>query len=545
MKVSKRKTIHLIVFFLLIVFSALIIGASQSSIYSSISKNLTLLGQIYKEVSINYVDKIDTEEFLKAGVNGMLSTLDPYTTYIEPQDRTQIDIITHGKYGGIGVTLTNRNNQTTVEEPPFLGTPAARAGIREGDIIIKVDDSFTRDLSFDETARRIRGPSGTEVTLTIQREGEEKHLIFKLIREVIKIEDVRYADLIGDQIGYILLSAFSDKAYSELRETLLDIQARGAKGIILDLRSNPGGLLEAAVQVSDLFLPKNSVIVSTRGRASGTDRTFKAAQEPIIDLPLAVLVNRISASASEIVAGAIQDNDIGIVLGDTTFGKGLVQTVIPLSSSLLKLTTAKYYTPSGRSIQRSHYSMWQDTTEQGGSVFHTLSGRTVIGGGGIVPDIAIEQPRINGLVVDLRRKSMFFNFSVQYTANHPRPEKPDFEISRFILEDFRKYLKDKNYEYHHPFERDLDGMINEARTYGYGEAILQDIDRLSQSFSQVKEKMFADQSPQIKQLLRRELATKYFGVKEGIELDLKDDPVVRKALEVLENPQAYHAMLKK
>jgi carboxyl-terminal processing protease len=544
MKVSKQKKTRFVMFSLLVVFSALIIGASQSSIYSSISKNLTLLGQIFKEVAINYVDKVDTEEFLKAGVNGMLSTLDPYTTYIEPQDRTQIDMITHGKYGGVGVTLTNRNNQTTVEEPPFLGTPAARAGIREGDIIIKVDDTFTGDLGFDETARKIRGPSGTEVTLTIQREGEEKHLIFKLIREVIKIEDVRYADLIGNQIGYILLSAFSDKAYSELSKALLDMQARGAKGVILDLRSNPGGLLEAAVQVSDLFLPKNSVVVSTKGRASGSDRIFKATQDPIIDLPLAVLVNRISASASEIVAGAIQDNDIGIVLGDTTFGKGLVQTVIPLSSSLLKLTTAKYYTPSGRSIQRSQYSIWQDTTEKTDSVFHTLNGRTVTGGGGIVPDIAIEQPRVNGLVVDLRRKSMFFNFSVHYTANHARPEKPEFEISQSILEEFRKYLNDKKYEYHHPFERDLDGMMNEAGIHGYGEAILQDIDRLRRSFSQIKEKMFADQGSQIKQLLRRELATKYFSVKEGIELDLQDDPVVQKALDILRDPQAYHALLK-
>lgn len=545
MKVAKPKKPHLVVFSLLILFSALIIGASQSSIYSSISKNLTLLGQIYKEVSVKYVDKIDTEEFLKAGVNGMLSTLDPYTTYIEPQDRTQIDIITHGQYGGVGVTLTNRNNQTTVEEPPFQGTPAARAGIREGDIIIKVDDALTRDLSFDETARRIRGPSGTEVTLTVQREGEEKHLVFRLIREVIKIEDVRYADIIGNQIGYILLSAFSEKAYSELSQTLLDMQARGARGIILDLRSNPGGLLEAAVQVSDLFLPQNSVIVSTKGRASGSDRTFKAAQDPIIDLPLAVLVNRISASASEIVAGAIQDHDIGIVLGDTTFGKGLVQTVIPLSSSLLKLTTAKYYTPSGRSIQRSHYSMWQDTTDTRDSVYYTVGGRTVTGGGGIVPDITIEQPRVNGLVVDLRRKSMFFNFSVHYTAGHPRPEKPDFEISRSVLEEFKEYLKKKNYEYHHPFERDLEGMMKEAGTHGYGEEILQDIDRLSRSFSRVKEQMFADQSSLIEQLLRRELTTKYFGVKEGIELDLKDDPVIRKALEILENPQAYHALLKK
>jgi carboxyl-terminal processing protease len=361
---SKRSWISIL--FVLLTASGLILltrEAESNDILASIGKNLEVLGKVYQKVSGLYVDRIDPDSFLKAGIDGMLNTLDPYTTYIENDDKPQLEIITHGRYGGVGLALSYRNNMVTVSEPPFIGTPSAKAGIREGDKIVKVDSLFAQKIGFYETVKQIRGQIGTEVTLTIQRDEESNLLTFTLVREQIKVEDVRFSGIVENDIGYIRLTAFSKNAGPEINSILQNFKMQKLNGIILDLRSNSGGLLDAAVDVSDMFLPKDKLIVSTRGRTEISMRTFTSIKNPIYgDIPLIVLVNRFSASASEIVAGAIQDHDRGIIMGDTTFGKGLVQTVVPLTSkSLLKITTAKYYTPSGRCIQKKNYSSWSDS----------------------------------------------------------------------------------------------------------------------------------------------------------------------------------------
>ena len=519
--------------------------AESTDFYASISKNLNVLGLIYKEVSRQYVDTVDPEKFFRAGIDGMLNTLDPYTTYIDEEDKSQLQIITEGQYGGVGLLLTNRNNMVTVGEPPFLGTPAYRAGIREGDIIIKVDNVFTKDVTFDETARLVRGTPGTEVRLTIQREGELKLLEFTLVREQIKVDDVRYSGFIDEGIGYILLTRFSKNAASEVSQAIYDLKKANLKGLVLDLRSNPGGVLESAVRIADLFLPKNSLIVSTRGRESSSVQEFKSTLEPVYgEGPLVVLVNRFSASASEIVAGAIQDHDRGVILGDTTFGKGLVQTVIPLTQkTALKITTRKYYTPSGRCIQKQNYSTWEDSTRvDNSSVYRTDSKRAVFGGGGIAPDLTLSFDPVSDLVVDLNRKSLFFNFAVHY-VNTRAPLDTNFQVDDKILDDFKKYLNEKSYEYHHPAETSLAALETEVVKKGYGSSIAKNIDLLQESLNEIKEDIFKNSINDMRHFLRIELASKFFGTKRGVEVGLKDDPVIKKALEVLSNKELYAHIL--
>ena len=550
MRTKRRMVVVALLGMVSLSLSLLLTGSVRSSdIYKSIEKNLPLFETIYKEVTKQYVDQVEPERFLRAGIDGMLNTLDPYTIYIEErEERHRLQVITHGKYGGVGLLLNFRNNFVTVGEPPFLGTPAARAGIREGDRIIRVDDTPATDMDFDETARMIRGPAGSEVKLTIQREGEPKPLVFKLIREQIKLEDIRYADLIGDGIGYILLTRFSRNARPEMISAIERMKAQGMKSIILDLRSNPGGLLDAAVQISDLFLPKGTQIVSTRGRTKASMNSFKSASDPIVgDLPLVVLVNRISASASEIVAGAVQDHDRGVVLGDTTFGKGLVQTVVPLSAtSALKITTAKYYTPSGRSIQRAQYSTWSDTTaadEEMKKIYTTRSGRPLHSSGGIAPDIYIPPNRVSDLVIDLRRKSQFFNFAVHF-VNSKHGEKETTELDdAFLLEQFRAYLDEKGYTYSHPLENNLAALKKEASEAGYQPSFIRDIEQLESSLSHIEDEMYSRSDRDILRLLHTEIASKQFSLKRGVEINLEADPVVQKAREILANPSRYAGML--
>ncbi|MBN2029117.1 S41 family peptidase [bacterium] len=522
-------------------------NAKSKSILSVIRENLTIFGEIYKAIPDRYVDEVDSERLFQAAINGMLSTLDPYTTYIEQEDQHDLQIITQGNYGGVGLLLSNRNGMVTVGDPPFLNTPAARAGIREGDIIIKVDDTLTSQIGFDETARSVRGPAGTEVTLTIIREGEGKELVFTLIREKITIDDVDYSGILNNDIGYIRLIRFSKNAGSEVSRAIEELKTKNMKGLILDLRSNPGGLLDAAVDVSDLFLPQNLTIVSTRGRANNSIHTFQSERKPQYgEGPLVVLVDQYSASASEIVAGAIQDHDRGIVVGDTTFGKGLVQSVITLqgTNALLKITTAKYYTPSGRCIQTSNYSEWDraDTTVDN-LIYQTDSGRSVQGGGGIAPDIIIEPLLLNDLLLDLQRKSLPFNFAVHYASTHSVTDS-NFQVTNAIFQEFIDYLREKEYDYRHPLESSLNIFRNEAVQNGYGNVLIEDINRFQQSLNRSKEDMITNNSENIRKLLSQELSTKLFGKEKGVEINLQDDPAVQKAFDLINNTALYASILR-
>ncbi len=549
-------------------------GVSVSADYvHEIRKNIEVFGLIYQEISRKYVDPVDPDKFMKAGINGMLGTLDPYTVLIEKEDNAQLQIITHGKYGGLGMSISVRDGWATVIEQPYEGTPALKAGIREGDRIIEVDGVPTKDMNVEEVASRLRGEVGTEVDLKIVREGEPEPLVYHLIRAEITIHDVTYSGIIRDGIGYVKLSRFSKNAGYEVNQAVRDLKAQGLKALILDLRNNPGGLLEAAVEVAENFVKKGEAIVSTKGRVEGSDKAYRSEKDPALgNLPLVVLVNGLSASASEIVAGAIQDLDRGVITGETTYGKGLVQTVVSLTrDSALKITTAKYYVPSGRCIQKdqphpdeqadllvsvaegedltdvrleAESSKSAEKTEKASpEVFRTKNGREVYGGGGIKPDVEVSIPKLNRFESALRRKAMTFNFAVTYTSKHPAIKHHDFNVDDNIVAEFRQFLRDKKFAYTSQSELQLAELKKTAESEGYLADLQPSLTTLEQALQHEKDDDFTKSQNFIRQELEREIAGKLFGSKAQVEVTFDDDPAIKKALEILLSADAYNTIL--
>jgi carboxyl-terminal processing protease len=476
--------------------------------------------------------------------------------------------MTHGKYGGLGMLIGIREGWPTVVEQPYEGTPALKAGIREGDHIIEVDGVSTKGMNVSEVANRLRGEVGTAVTIKILRESEPEPLEFHLIRAEITIHDVTYSGIIRDGIGYIKLSRFSKNAGYEVNQAIRDLKAQGLKSVIFDLRSNPGGLLESAVEVAENFVKKGDLIVSTKGRVEGSDKEYRSEKDPMLgDLPLVVLVNEWSASASEIVAGAIQDLDQGVIIGVPTFGKGLVQTVVSLNrDAALKITTAKYYIPSGRLIQRERvkpadeYNIFasaedehvttieteppksSEKAENVPPIYYTKIGRKVYGGGGIKPDIEVPRDTLSRFESELTRKAVLFNFAVAYVSKHPALKR-DFRIEENLLAEFRQFLRDKKFTYTSQSELQLAELKKFAANEGYLSDIQSSLTLLEQALQREKENDFVRSQDFIRRALEREIAAKAFGSKAQVEVTFDDDLVVEKAVEMLQNPAAYDAIL--
>jgi carboxyl-terminal processing protease len=377
-------------------------------------------------------------------------------------DYDKLQETTTGKYQGLGMTIMLKDEVVTVVAP-MEGTPAYRMGLRAGDQIVEIDGKSSRGMSTQEASSLMRGPAGTKVTLTIKRQGVEELLEYTIERAVIELKTVPFYTTFesnGKKLGYVRLARFGEEAENELEVAFTEITKENIDGLIFDLRSNGGGLLDQAVKVANYFLPKGAEITSTKGRTSDQNRTLYANHDPLIPLsvPVIVLVNGMSASASEIVAGAIQDFDRGVIIGNTTFGKGLVQQVYPLSDdTALKLTTAKWYIPSGRCIQKDSRSTRhpeelgmkeevEDEVEKEKDVFFTKGGRVVYGGGGVIPDIEVEDLKLNALELNLERLSMFFDFSVEYTTEHPDLSE-DFEVTVELIDEFKQFLGEKDFTY--------------------------------------------------------------------------------------------------
>ncbi len=532
-------------------------NVSKPDFYFEIDKNLKLFGKVYEEIATRYVEEVDPEKFMKSGINGMLDNLDPYTVFIEQEANSELQILTKGKYGGVGMRIAKREGYPTVTEPPFEGTPAAKAGIREGDKIIEVDGVATDNISISETASRLRGDIGTAVNIKVKRVGEEKTLDFRLIRAEIKISDVSYAGFIKDKIGYIRLSHFSRFAGKQVHDSIAVLKNQGMESLILDLRTNPGGLLESAVQVAENFVKKGDMIVYTKGRATGTNVEYRSKEEPIWgEKPLVVLVDGASASASEIVAGAIQDLDRGLIIGTPTFGKGLVQTVIPLDreGTSLKITTAKYYIPSGRLIQkpddfiRSKDILWgydgkKDSLSQAQiEDYFTASKRKVHGNGGIVPDIKVESYEISPLIGNLIMKSMFFNFALEYAFDHKNLNR-DFVVDDAMIANFKKFLKAKDFTYKTRAEMKLEEMEKVLKEEKYLDAVSQSFQQLKTSIAEAKEMDFERDIDLIKFNLKTEIAAKVWGTPGKYDVEFGWHPEIKKAVEVLSNQKDYFSLL--
>ena len=549
---------QLTVFLLVTLISVAVLNnsfAGNEQMYLKLDKGLFYLKQVYETISQNYVDEVDPEGLSKSAIHGIVEELDPYTVFFEKKGSEHLDIITKGKYGGLGMEISKQEGEITVISP-IDNTPAQRAGIRAGDIIVTIGDEATEQLTLEQASSKLRGPAGTEVTLEIIRPGLNNPIKLTLTRENIVIKDISYAGFVEPGTAFLRLSSFSDKAASELKESIRKLEKRGEiKRVILDLRGNPGGLLASAVEVSNVFLPKGELIVETRGNRE-RETKFDTPQSAMLpDVPLVVLVDGGSASAAEIVAGAIQDLDRGVVIGSRTFGKGLVQQVYPVdkvNDAFLKITTAKYYIPSGRCIQKDDYKKnkdvfinMSDTSDfNDHKKYHTRNGRIVYGGGGISPDIKVDKDRMNQYMVALWVQGHFFKFTVDYLAKHPDIKVENgFQVTDQIRGDFQLYLSEKEMDFEIEGEEELENFLELAEQENYSNDMVDLVEVALQKLEKVKTTQFNKNIERIKESLEAEFAEKLGGNPARIATLLKHDETVDAALEVLQQPEEYQQIL--
>lgn len=528
-------------------------GYEKKSIYSYIK----LLDNVAFYINQKYVDSIDVKEMTYSGIRGMIETLDPFSTLQDIQAHDRLMEMTEGKYEGLGMTIAKRGEYITIISP-IEGTPAYRMGLRAGDQVTEIDGESTEGMSTEDASKLMRGERGTTVLLTIKREGVNEPLEYEVERALIELTSVPYHGVMNGGIGYVRLSKFSKESGDELREAVEDLKSAGVKGMILDLRNNGGGLLDQAVETANLFLERDKLIVYTQGR-SEVKREFHATRDPVFtDGPLVILVNEGTASASEIVSGAIQDWDRGVIIGNTTFGKGLVQQIFGMpNETFLKLTIAKYYVPSGRCIQKPEMAkrrragapaMEEDQpdslVEVEKEVFFTDGGRKVYGGGGIVPDIEIDRPDLKPIEINLERQSMFFTFAVFYLAKHPDIPR-DFEINGQILEEFRSFLKEKDFSYKSTIELDLEPLKEQIEEQEKSEMFAGAVEDLEQLIEEEKADDFDESIDYVKRSLKRDMLNNLYGQKAYYEeVLLKTDPYIQKAYQILTDESEYLGMLK-
>ncbi len=522
----------------------------EDDVYFQISKNIDLFGKVYKEISLNYVDNINPEQFMRAGIEGMLNTLDPYTIFIDGDKKDEIDLITNGKYGGVGISIGVRGRAVTVVEV-LDGYSAQRQGIRIGDEIIAADSVKITPENIDEVSQLVKGEPGTAVNLKIVRNEEQDTINFNLIREEVLVKNLTYYGFVPENSNtvYLKLSSFSRSAASEVLDALKELKAqKEIKSIVLDLRGNPGGLLDVAADICDKFLPKGDLIVTTKGRDETNVNHYYADQEPLVgDAKLVVLINQGSASASEIVAGAMQDHDRGVIIGTKSYGKGLVQTITPLSyNSSLKITTAKYYTPSGRCIQKINYAENNKVITDADSIldskYLTDNKRPVYGAGGITPDSTVEYNIEGGVTQDLLAKGMFFRFADHYYYKHPDEKFSSLKDEK-LFADFENYLKNENFEYSSDAEKAVDKLIADADNKKLESSIRSELNKLKDQFGQIDGSEFKIYKTEILKELKSELASRYLGSEGRVKEALDNDPQFQAALSVLSSDKKYNKLL--
>jgi carboxyl-terminal processing protease len=523
---------------------------TKTDVYFEISKNLELFGKVYKEISFNYVDEIDPKEFMRAGIKGMLSKLDPYTIFIDEKNQDDINVLTNGKYGGVGISIGVRNDKVTVLET-LDGYSAQKQGVRVGDIIVKIDDKEIKPELMNEISSLVKGEPGTSVQLKVLRNAETDTLTFNLLREEVVVKTLVFADFYPENSGnvYLKLSNFSKSASDEIRNALSKLKSkREIKSIVLDLRGNPGGLLDVAVGVCDKFLKKDLLVVTTRGRDLNSVTKYYAKEEPLAgDEKLVVLIDGGSASASEIVAGAIQDHDRGVILGTQSFGKGLVQTITPLSfNTSLKVTTARYYTPSGRCIQKIDYSKNNSVIPIPDSLkkdsFTTDNKRIVYSAGGITPDTTVKDGVESSFVRDLLAKGMIFNFADKFYYEN-QEAKLDKISNNKLLDEFKKILKSSNYNYQSTADKKLDEIIKLMADKDNSKKIESTVSKLREEIGNMFDSEFESGKEEIVSILRGELALRFSGVESEIKEWLKYDNQFNVAYKILNDGAVYRRLL--
>jgi carboxyl-terminal processing protease len=545
----KRTTITLILVLLL----PLGLLAQEKQNNFEIAKSIDIYNSLLRELNLNYVDEINPGELNEAAIKAMLDGLDPYTVFIPESDIENAKFMTTGEYGGIGALIQYDGEWTRISDP-YEGWPAQKAGLIAGDAILEVNGVDCKKKNTQEVSNLLKGQPGTELKLKIKRYGEDKPLEMTLKREKVKIDNIPYYKVFDNGVAYLALSGFTRDAGKEVKDKLLEMKKNHTlKGFVLDLRGNGGGLMNEAVDIVNLFIPKAKAVVSMKGKAANANSIHPTTNDPVdLEIPLAILVDGNSASASEIVAGAIQDYDRGVIIGQRTFGKGLVQNILPLSyNTQMKVTVAHYYIPSGRCIQEIDYSHKKDTTQTKtdtlGKPFKTLGGRTVYEGHGIMPDVKVKRDAYATVTAYLFAKNYIFDYANKFYHEHKSIAPAEsFQIDEATYQDFMKFVKDKKFAYTTESEKAIEKLKKTAKEEGYLDKIKPQIELLEKNLAAEKENDLISNRKDIEELLRSEIVGRYYYQKGRIIASLNDDPDLKRAFEILLNTNGkdeYHSIL--
>ena len=548
---KKIRSVRIIIVFTLLLVAGISTGflINQETRDFRIAKNLDIFFSLFRELNTFYVDEIDPDKVIKSGIDNMLKTLDPYTVYFPETEADEFSIMISGKYGGIGSLVRTSGDYVIISEV-YKGFPADKAGIKAGDLLKKVDGISLKGLTTDKVSEKLKGNPGTEINLTIERNGKETD--YQLKREKIIMKSVPYYGMIDSKTGYIRFTTFTQNCIEEVKTAVNALKDNNVQQIILDLRGNPGGLLTEAVEIVNLFVAEGNEVVSTKGKVKQFDEDYKTTKQPIDEkIPLAIIINRASASASEIVAGAIQDLDRGVIIGQRSYGKGLVQITRPLSyNTQLKVTTAKYYIPSGRCIQARDFSH----PNEDGSVgiipdsliteFKTKHGRTVKDGGGITPDIEVLPDPLSQISSELYVRNYIFDFATNYYWNHPDIKSPDqFAFTDKDYADFKDFLIKRNFSYKTGTEESLNDLISNARKEKYYDIHKDLFDDLEKDIAHSLDQDLALFRSEITDLTEDEIISRYFYESGAIAWTIKTDKQILKARDILNNKEEYGSIL--
>jgi carboxyl-terminal processing protease len=546
-----RRAIFILIMFL---FGGFQISWGQTSNEQGfeILKNLDIYSNVIKELNTNYVDEIKAGELSKTAIDAMLESLDPYTNFISETEIEDYKFITTGEYGGIGALIHQKDEYVVISEP-YEGSPAQKNDLRAGDIILEINNQSAKGKTYSDVSAILKGQAGTAITLKVQRPGEDEPIVKSITRETIKIDNIPYYGMLDNNIGYIKLTSFTQKAALEVKQAFLKLRDKNdLKGIIIDIRGNGGGLLNEAVDITNIFVDKGQDVVTTKGKLPDKNHTYKTINAPVdLTIPLVVLVDGQSASASEILSGAMQDLDRGVIIGRRTFGKGLVQNVVPLSfNAQMKVTVAKYYIPSGRCIQAIDYS---HKNKDGGfgkipdsliAAFKTKDGRTVYEGRGIKPDLHTERTEYSNIALALYSKYLIFDFATTFRREYPTIPPPDkFEVNDSIFNAFVTFISDKKYDYKTKTEEALEDLRKDAEKENYFNAIRPEYEALRKQMDTDKKSDLTKSKLQIEELLKQEIISRYYYQKGKIITSLKTDKDIAEAIKTLINQDLYRSIL--
>lgn len=519
--------------------------------YFEINKNIDILTTILKEIDLFYVDSLDIDKVVNTTINSMLAQLDPYTNYITEEDMGDLKFMTTGEYAGIGSIISYKDSNVVINEP-YKDLPADKSGLKAGDVILKIDDTDVSKSTVQQVSDLLKGKPGTTLAITIKRPGEKKNRTIEVVREKIAIHPISYAAIVEDSIGYIHFDTFTENGAQEVKNSVTSLKEQGATSLILDLRGNGGGIMEEAVRIVNIFVPKGQEVVSTKGKVKQWDRVMRTPEQPVDSLiPLVVLVDNSSASASEIVAGTLQDLDRAVIVGDRSFGKGLVQTVreLPFGGSL-KVTTSKYYTPSGRGIQAMDYTHRNPDGSVGRipdsltTVFHTKNGREVRDGGGITPDISIEESRPGTISYYLLTENVIFDYATQWVQGNPSiaPVK-EFNYTDDEYQKFKEYVKSIDFVYDRISEKTLKSLNEVMEFEGYKETAAAEFKALEDKLVPNLDRDLETFKDEIKSLISSEIVKRYYYKSGAVQEMLKTDKAFDKAVEVLKDNVVYEQTL--